>query len=75
MVTDLYGEACDVQAVRTFRDGRQLGAGYDFRDPETWFVYDREIPPTRWHKHCGPFSTIEQAKGWILAIHEDEGRS
>ena len=69
-MTDIYGVACDVQTVRTFRDGRELGAGYDLTDPATWFVYDRKNTEAKWHKHCGPYSTFEQAKRWIRDIRE-----
>jgi hypothetical protein len=73
-MTDIYGVACDVHLVRTFQTGWQLGAGYDLRDPSTWFVYDRQRPDVErnatWHKHCGPYSTFEQAKTWIKDIRE-----
>ena len=74
-MVDVYGVPCDVHSIRTFRDGSQLGAGYDLRKPATWFVYDAESDPTaangRWHKHCGPYSTFEQAVDWIKAIRAD----
>ena len=69
-MTDVYGVACDVHLVRTFRDGRAMGAGYDLREPATWFVYDRENATAKWHKHCGPMSTFEQACDWIREIRE-----
>lgn len=69
-MTDIYGVPCDVQEVRRFRDGRLLGAGYDLGNPATWFVYDRESLAVKWHKHCGPYSTFEQAKQWCLDIRE-----
>jgi hypothetical protein len=69
-MTDIYGVACDVHLVRTFRDKRQLGVGYELRVPSAWFVYDRENHDSKWHKHCGPYSTFEQAKEWILNIRE-----
>lgn len=73
-MVDLYGVPCDVHLVRTFGDGSSLGGGYDLRRPSEWFVYDREAGATGngvWHKHCGPYSTFEQAKDWIHAIRED----
>ena len=69
-MTDIYGVACDIHTVRAFRDGRELGAGYELRDPATWFVYDRESTDAKWHMHCGPYSTFEQAVDWIRAIRE-----
>jgi len=72
-MVDAYGVPCDVHPVRTFRSGWQLGAGYDLRDPATWFVYTRDAGPVangQWHRHCGPYSTFEQAKDWCLAIRE-----
>ena len=68
-MVDIYGVACDVHLVRTFHDGRQLGVGYDLREPATWFVYDREagaLANGQWHKHCGSYSTFEHAEEWIL---------
>ncbi len=73
-MTDIYGVACDVHLVRTFRDGRQLGGGYDIRSPVTWFVYDREDRVARWHKHSGPMSSFEQTVEWIQAVREDRSR-
>ena len=70
-MTDVYGVACDVHLVRMFRNGRQMGVGYDLGAPTTWFVYDRDLAVDRWHKHCGPYSTFEQAKGWIKDIRDD----
>lgn len=70
-MTDPYGVAIDVQLVRTFGTGAQLGGGYDLRDPATWFVYDRANADSRWHKHCGPMSTFEQTKDWIDGIREE----
>ena len=52
-MTDIYGVPCDVHEVRRFSNDRRLGAGYDLRDPATWFVYDRESAEAKWHKHCG----------------------
>lgn len=70
-MTDIYGVAIDVHPVRTFHDGRQMGAGYDLRQPSAWFVFDRENNTTaKWHKHCGPYSIFEQAKDWIEGIRE-----
>jgi hypothetical protein len=73
-MVDVYGVPCDVQEIRTFRDGRRLGVGYALCDLGTWFVYDSEHDPTaangRWHQHCGPYSTFEQAKDWIQGIRE-----
>jgi hypothetical protein len=65
---------CDVHIVRTFRDGRSLGAGYSLQDSATWYVYDREAGLTGngvWHMHCGPYSMFDEAKDWIMAIRED----
>jgi hypothetical protein len=69
-MTDIYGVAIDVHPVRTFRDGRGLGAGYILSHPATWFVYDRENTNAKWHQHCGPYSTFDQAKDWIMEIRE-----
>jgi hypothetical protein len=69
-MTDIYGVAIDVHLVRTFKNGFALGGGYDLSDPVTWFVYDRESADAKWHKHCGPYSTFEQAKDWINGIRE-----
>lgn len=71
-MVDIYGVPCDVHPVRTFADGHQLGAGYDLRDPATWFVYDRDDgdDDTKWHKHCGPMSSFDDAAEWIRAIRE-----
>lgn len=76
-MVDIYGVPCDVHSVRTFRDGRQLGAGYELRDPSPWFVYDCEAGATGngiWHKHCGPYSSFDEARDWILAIRESSLR-
>lgn len=70
-MTDIYGVACDVHTVRTFKNGRELGPGYDLSAPSTWFVYDREDADSKWHKHCGPYSTFEQAKQWCLDVREN----
>jgi hypothetical protein len=69
-MTDVYGVACDVHLVRTFSDGRQMGAGYDLSAPSTWYVYDSESASAKWHKHCGPCSTFEDAVDWINGIRE-----
>jgi hypothetical protein len=69
-MTDIYGVAIDVHPVRTFRDGRSLGVGYDLTAPAAFFVYDRENGAAKWHKHCGPYSTFEQGKDWINGIRE-----
>ena len=72
-MVDIYGVPCDVHEIRKFRDGRRMGVGYDLREPATFFVYDREAETTGnavWHKHCGPYSTFEQAKDWIKQIRE-----
>ena len=74
-MVDIYGVPCDVHSVRKFKNGFQMGAGYDLGRPSEWFVYDAESDPTsangRWHKHCGPYSTFEQAKDWIRGIREE----
>lgn len=73
-MVDIYGVACDVHPVKTFAaTQKELGAGYELRKPSTWFVYDRDAGATgngTWHMHCGPYSTFDQAKDWILAIRE-----
>lgn len=69
-MTDIYGVAVDVHRVRRFRDARELGVGYELGRPTTWFVYDRDDALAKWHKHCGPYSTFDQAKEWIQAIRE-----
>jgi hypothetical protein len=71
-MTDVYGVACDVHAVRSFRNGREMGAGYELGAPSTWFVYDRENQTAKWHKHCGPYSTFDQASDWIKGIRDDK---
>ena len=71
-MTDIYDAPIDVNLVRTFRNGRQMGGGYDILAPSTWFVYDRDGADERWHKHCGPYSTYEQAADWIRGIREEE---
>ena len=71
-MTDIYGVAIDVHPVRTFRDGKQLGAGYDLLQPSSWFVYDRDSTAAKWHKHYGPYSALEQAADWIRGIREVE---
>ena len=70
-MVDSDGHPCDVLAVRKL-DRVELGAGYALRDPATWFVYDRRPPDLRWHKHCGPYSTFEQAVEWIQALAKDD---
>lgn len=76
-MVDIYGVPCDVQVIKTFRStGMTMGVGYDLDKLGTWFVYDATDDPTqgngRWHKHCGPYSTYEQAKDWINAIRETQ---
>ena len=67
-MVDVYSVPCDVHLVRTFSDGRQLGVGYDLREPVNYFVYDRLVSTERWHKHCGPFAIFENCRGWILSL-------
>lgn len=74
-MTDIYGVPCDVHPIRQWTDGHQLGAGYDLSAPSTWFVYDRVSMVDKWHKHCGPYSTFEQAKAWIKDIRETRVKS
>jgi hypothetical protein len=69
-MTDIYGVACDVHLVRTFRNKRQMGAGYPLRQVGTWFVYDRDSASEQWHMHCGPYSSFEQAADWIKGIRD-----
>jgi hypothetical protein len=69
-MTDIYGVPCDVQHVRTFRNKREMGGGYDSREPAAWFVYDRENASAKWHKHCGPYSSFDQTKDWINSIND-----
>lgn len=40
----------------------------------SYFVYDRDLGESSatWHLHCGPYSTFEAARDWILAIRETE---
>lgn len=40
----------------------------------SYFVYDRatDDPRATWHLHCGPYSTFEQARDWILNIRETD---
>jgi hypothetical protein len=72
-MTDRYGVPCDVQHVRTFKDGSEMGVGYSLRDVGTWFVYDRNSAAMKWHKHCGPYSSFEQGAEWIRAIRGGSG--
>jgi hypothetical protein len=69
-MTDIYDVPIDVHEIRKFRDGHRLGVGYDLDHPTTFFVYDRNEDDDSWHKHCGPYSTFDQAKDWIRDIRE-----
>lgn len=69
-MTDIYGIACDVHLVRTFLSKRQMGVGYDLRQPAAFFVYDRDSASDKWHKHCGPYSDFDQAADWIRGIRD-----
>lgn len=62
-----HGRTTAVEITRTFKDGFQNGVG---QDGESWFVYSG--PPGDVTKHCGPYSTREQAKDWIDAIRETD---
>lgn len=72
-MTDIYGVSCDVQHVRTFRNGREMGVGYPLREVGRWFVYDRESATERWHMHCGPYATFNQGAEWIKGIRDRRG--
>ena len=62
------GTVSNVAPVRVFRTTQmELTALFDWT---AWFVYDRHVGERAWHKHCGPYSTREQAVDWILAIQE-----
>jgi hypothetical protein len=53
-----------ITSVRLFRQPRlELGIR---RDGGLWFVYMRGVG--FWEKHCGPYSTSEQAIAWIRAL-------
>lgn len=67
-MTDIYDVPCDVQHVRTFRNGREMGVGYPLREVGSWFVYDRDSAANKWHMHCGPYSSFEQGVDWIKDI-------
>jgi hypothetical protein len=69
-MTDVYDVPCDVHHVRTFRTGREMGVGYPLRQVGTWFVYDRGSATDRWHMHCGPYSSFDQAAAWIHDIRD-----
>lgn len=69
-MTDIYGQPIDVHRVRVFRNRRELGVGYDIKSPAAWFVFDRDTERNHWHKHCGPYSTFDQARDWINGIRE-----
>ena len=57
-----------VKFVKWFREtNMEMGFGYD---RTAWFVYCRYRGDAEWGKHCGPYSTSEQAREWILAIRE-----
>lgn len=56
-----------VLPVRTFKSGTELGVGLD---RGSWFVYMKGKDETEWQKHCGPYSTREQAEWWIREVRE-----
>lgn len=75
-MTDIYGVPCDVQHVRSFRNGLEMGVGYplrEIRQTARWFVYDRHSAADRWHMHCGPYASFEQGVDWIKGIRESRG--
>lgn len=55
-----------IEVVRSM-GGYLLGVG----QPEQWFVYTQDAPGKSWEKHCGPYSTREQAVDWINGIRDD----
>lgn len=62
-----YGRTTVVEITRTFAGGWQNGVG---QDEGSWFVYAGRSGAVT--KHCGPYSTREQAKDWIDAIRETD---
>jgi hypothetical protein len=68
MPDDIYGRPCSVTFIRAFTGTRvMLGVG---KDGDSYFVFDRYATAEPWHKHCGPYSTFEEGKDWIMAIRE-----
>lgn len=67
---DDYGRRTEVFPIRRFKSGSRLGVGFDEQPPShsAWFVYD--FSDSKWSKHCGPYSTREQAEEWIDDIRE-----
>ena len=66
-----FGRTVSVERVRYFATtDRTLGVGHD---GDSWFVFDR-APREPWHKHCGPYSSEEQARAWIADIREGRAR-
>lgn len=64
-MTDVYGELVDAHEIIAL-----YGVGYTLNDPTTWFVYSRETQSSPWYRHCGPYSTFEEAKSWILKMRQ-----
>jgi hypothetical protein len=57
-----------VEFVKWFPEtNMEMGFGYD---RTAWFVYCRYHGESEWDTHCGPYSTSEHAREWILAIRE-----
>lgn len=50
-------------------DGTLTHRAWFVVDRKSWFAGDRPFE-SRWHTHCGPYSTREQAHEWIEAIRE-----
>ena len=68
-----YGRIVKVEPIRTFHGGCSLGVGFDEQPPShsAWFVFDR-VKDGQWSKHCGPYSTRDQAVWWIEQIKESQ---
>lgn len=62
-----HGRTTTVEDVRTFMRTRTMcGVG---RDGDSYFVYMR-AKGEPYTKHCGPYSTRDQAVDWINAVRE-----
>jgi hypothetical protein len=70
-----YNRRVQVLIVRRLEATKHtLGVGFDTLtgkvEDGSWFVYDRQDEEGIWHKHCGPYSDMEQGVDWINAIRE-----
>lgn len=65
-----HGRSVIVKPARSFGSGFEVGIGQERQGPYgLWFVYARTNTGP-WHKHCGPYSTEDQAVDWIRSIRE-----